>query len=267
MPIIPSNWTGSAAVNAIGGSGGLTGYAYAKQLTTTIAELDTFIDLIGVCDEPISREVSLDLISGKFKLYWKSLDNTYTQITYAQIHKDDLIFNTGYNFVDLTLGQLGLSIKCSELTEISLVLRWDKDIEFDLYSEPVPPTPLITVIDNTFFINETINMNYPNGVTCYAYFIDNPALTPELISDWEQIIVNAQPARPPEQWQMYQGYNANPRYICPTIDNQYQFKFYPEETLSGNISFYYWGDQGEFFETLRIISFNSTTNTFILGLV
>ncbi len=265
MPIIPSNWTGLNTVNAIGlsgGSGGLTGYAYAKQLTTTITELDTFIDLIGPCNEPISREVSLDLITGRLKLYWKNLDGTYTQL-----HRDNLIFNTGYKVVDLTLGQLGLSIKCSEVTELFLVLRWDKDIEFDLYSEPVPPTPLITVIDNTFFINETINMNYPDGVTCYAYFIDNPALTPELISDWEQIIVNSQPVRQTEQWQMYQGYDANPQYICPTIDNQYQFKFYPEETLSGNISFYYWGDQGEFFETLRIISFNSTTNTFILGLV
>jgi hypothetical protein len=129
MPIIPSNWTGLDTVNAIGGSGGLTGYAYAKQLTTTITELDTFIDLIGVCNEPISREVSLDLITGRLKLYWKNLDGTYTQL-----HRDNLIFNTGYKVVDLTLGQLGLSIKCSEVTELFLVVRWDKDIAFNLYS-------------------------------------------------------------------------------------------------------------------------------------
>jgi hypothetical protein len=159
MPIIPSNWTGSAAVNAIGigGGSGSTSYAYANSLNATITELDTFIDLVGVCDEPISREVSLDLISGKVKLYWKNLDNTY-----AQIHKDDLIFNTGYNFVDLTLGQLGLSIKCSELTEISLVLRWDKDIEFNLYSgEDLVINPKVRLLLPT-------GANYPTGANSNA---------------------------------------------------------------------------------------------------
>jgi hypothetical protein len=101
--------------------------------------------------------VSLDLISGKVKLYWKNLDNTY-----AQIHKDDLIFNTGYNFVDLTLGQLGLSIKCSELTEISLVLRWDKDIEFNLYSgEDLVINPKVRLLLPT-------GANYPTGANSNA---------------------------------------------------------------------------------------------------
>lgn len=161
MPIIPSNWTGSAVVNAIGigGGSGSTSFAYAKQLNATITELDTFIDIVGVCDESISREVSLDLISGSIKLYWKNLDNTY-----AQIHKDDLIFNSGYNFVDLTLGQLGLSIKCSEITEISLVLRWDKDIEFDLYSsngEDLVINPKVRLLLPT-------GANYPTGANSNA---------------------------------------------------------------------------------------------------
>ena len=148
MPIIPSNWTGLDTVNAIGGSGGLTGYAYAKQLTTTITELDTFIDLIGVCNEPISREVSLDLITGRLKLYWKNLDGTYTQL-----HRDNLIFNTGYKVVDLTLGQLGLSIKCSEVTELFLVVRWDKDVNFNIYTPPVIPLPLLVEITNNNIVS------------------------------------------------------------------------------------------------------------------
>lgn len=161
MPIIPSNWTGSVAVNAIGigGGSGSTSYAYANSLNATITELDTFIDLVGVCDEPISREVSLDLISGKVKLYWKGLDNSYTQIQiFTRQSGDALVFTSGYNFVDLTLGQLGLSIKCSELTEISLVLRWDKDIEFNLYSgEDLVINPKVRLLLPT-------GANYPTGV-------------------------------------------------------------------------------------------------------
>jgi hypothetical protein len=165
MPIIPSNWTGSAAVNAIGigGGSGSTSYAYANSLNATITELDTFIDLVGVCDEPISREVSLDLISGKVKLYWKGLDNSYTQIQiFTRQSGDALVFTSGYNFVDLTLGQLGLSIKCSELTEISLVLRWDKDIEFNLYSgEDLVINPKVRLLLPT-------GANYPTGANSNA---------------------------------------------------------------------------------------------------
>lgn len=179
MPIIPSNWTGSVAVNAIGiGGSGSTSFAYAKQLNATITELDTFIDLIGTCDEPISREVSLNLISGSIKLYWKGLDDSYTQIQiFTRQSGDALVFNSGYNFVDLTLGQLGLSIKCSEITEISLVLRWDKNIAFDIYTPDVPVPSLTVEISNNNIINfinyESIEsftliigetFNYSNGV-------------------------------------------------------------------------------------------------------
>jgi|694.fasta_scaffold109514_3 hypothetical protein len=187
MPIIPSNWTGLDTVNAIGGSGGLTGYAYAKQLTTTITELDTFIDLIGPCNEPISREVSLDLITGRLKLYWKNLDGTYTQL-----HRDNLIFNTGYKIVDLTLGQLGLSIKCSEVSELFLVVRWDKDIEFNIYNPPSPP-----LADNEISINSVIN-----GSLAYQYFNGNIIEYHYELSNWDEMpiklytLVGAIPGQP-----------------------------------------------------------------------
>lgn len=218
MPIIPSNWTGLDTVNAIGlsgGSGGLTGYAYAKQLTTTITELDTFIDLIGVCNEPISREVSLDLITGRLKLYWKNLDGTYTQL-----HRDNLIFNTGYKVVDLTLGQLGLSIKCSEVTELFLVVRWDKNLPFDLHI-PVVPVSVTVVNDIVTFANysdiETftvsINLDGLNAVSWYWYLFlapqlkwnqsygmdDGDGIVPSVVTQYEQDYETSIPSNP-FQW-------------------------------------------------------------------
>ena len=272
MPIIPSNWTGSVAVNAIGigGSSGSTSYAYANSLNATITELDTFIDLVGVCDEPISREVSLDLISGKVKLYWKGLDDSYTQIQiFTRQSGDALVFNSGYNFVDLTLGQLGLSIKCSEITEISLVLRWDKDIEFDLYSEPVPPTPLITVIDNTFYVDQSQAVNYPDLVTCYAYFVDVPSIddikpyyyiyfsTSEGNAVYGTWIINSNP------------YDNNYDEIYPTIENKFTFSFFPSDIVEGNNFNRLWNvpDWTSGSEQLSIISYDDSTKTFILGLI
>jgi hypothetical protein len=272
MPIIPSNWTGSAAVNAIGigGGSGSTSYAYANSLNATITELDTFIDLVGVCDEPISREVSLDLISGKVKLYWKGLDDSYTQIQiFTRQSGDALVFNSGYNFVDLTLGQLGLSIKCSEITEISLVLRWDKDIEFDLYSEPVPPTPLITVIDNTFYVDQSQVINYPDPVTCYAYFVDAPILTHK---PYQYIYISdANGNRLSDTWIINSDPNDNNTdEIYPTINDKFTFSFLPSDiTTTGNNFYRLWNvpDWKSEDEQLSIISYNDSTKTFILGLI
>lgn len=271
MPIIPSNWTGSVAVNAIGigGGSGSTSFAYAKQLNATITELDTFIDLIGTCDEPISREVSLDLISGSIKLYWKGLDDSYTQIQiFTRQSGDALVFNSGYNFVDLTLGQLGLSIKCSEITEISLVLRWDKDIEFDLYSEPVPTPPLVTVIDNTFYIDQSQVINYPDPITFYAYFVDIPTTTnkPYQYISFAAFAGNALP----DTWIINSDPNDdNTNEIYPTINDKFTFSFLPSDITNGvyfnrrwNIPDYMSGD-----EQLRIISYDDLTKIFILGLI
>lgn len=141
MPIIPANWTGQQTINAVSSSGGgFPVYQFSKSLQITLTELDTFIDLIGICNESINRELSLDIISGRVKLFWKNknLDNSYTQIT-----RDDLTFDT--NFVDLTLGQLGLSVKISEPTELFVVVRWDNDVNFDIYEEPIPEGIIIEV--------------------------------------------------------------------------------------------------------------------------
>jgi hypothetical protein len=272
MPIIPSNWTGLDTVNAIGGSGGLTGYAYAKQLTTTITELDTFIDLIGPCNEPISREVSLDLITGRLKLYWKNLDGTYTQL-----HRDNLVFNTGYKVVDLTLGQLGLSIKCSEVTELFLVVRWDKDIEFNVYGGGVPTTPLIMVIDNTFYIDQSEIANHPEGVTCYAYFDTIPAATNRtqiklFITnlDWssglpEEWVIDRSESPPLEEW-----VESIPpsEEVYPTIDNKFSFNLLPN-TITEGLFYRFWSipDWKSGNEQLSIISYDDLTKNFILGLI
>lgn len=296
MPIIPSNWTGNVTVNAIGiGVGGSTTYAYAKQLNATITELNTFIDLVGVCNESISREVSLDLITGKVKLYWKNLDNTYTQI-----HKDNLIFNTGYNFIDFTLGQLGLSIKCSEITSLFLVVRWDKGIEFSLYSEPVPTAPLVTVIDNAFYVDQSQVINYPDPVTFSAYFVDVPPITnkPYLYTYFYTTSGDALPDRwiiNPSETEtcgtcLGSGYildswgdlvDCNVCYglgtitgpdtgeTYPTIDNKFIFNFLPSNVTVSNSFYRRWSipDWKTGDEQLRIISYNDSTKTFILGVI
>lgn len=287
MPIIPSNWTGSVAVNAIGigGGSGSTSYAYANSLNATITELDTFIDLVGVCDEPISREVSLDLISGKVKLYWKGLDNSYTQIQiFTRQSGDALVFTSGYNFVDLTLGQLGLSIKCSELTEISLVLRWDKDIEFDLYSEPVPPVvvpDLITVINNVIHIDETLGLAITDPVACVAYFPDNVGA---VTGDWQKLYLadfSVEGSITNSPWFRIWVYSGFPDYIS-TFAYPTQFNPYTFEITSDYIQYYVdnlfpltatfkmagqWGDNDPIYQDVNIVSYDKTTNTFILGLV
>jgi hypothetical protein len=138
MPIIPSDWSGQKIVNATGlsGSGGFPVYAYAKSIEIIITDLDIFIDLIGFCPESINREVSLNLISGSAQLFFINGNGSYELIT-----KEYLTFNTTNSFVDATLGRLGLSIKCNEITELFLGLRWDKNIAFDLYAPgALPPT-------------------------------------------------------------------------------------------------------------------------------
>jgi hypothetical protein len=174
MPVIPSDWTGQQTITTNLNGGGNPVYQFVKSNQITIIELDTFIDLIGVCNESISREVSLDLITGSIKLYWKGLDNSYTQI-----QKDNLIFDAGYNFVDFTLGQLGLSIKCSEVTELFLVIRWDKEIDFLIYSQKVTTgDDLMIPIDVRLAVGTGLNYMdidkapypvYDEGMSIYSY--------------------------------------------------------------------------------------------------
>lgn len=160
MPIIPTDWTGQETVNAIGsnGGGGFPVYANAKSIEITITNLDTFIDLIGFCPESINREVSLNLVSGSAQLFFINGNGSYELIT-----KEYLTFNTTNNFVDATLGRLGLSIKCNEITEIFLVVRWDKDIAFNLYSgEDLMINPKVRLLLPT-------GANYPSGENSGAY--------------------------------------------------------------------------------------------------
>jgi hypothetical protein len=277
MPIIPSNWTGLDTVNAIGlsgGSGGSIGYAYAKQLTTTITELDTFIDLVGVCNEPISREASLDLISGSIKLYWKNLDGTYTQI-----HRDSLIFNTGYNFVDFTLGQLGLSIKCSVVSELSLVLRWDKNINFTIYAPPVVVPDLITVVNNVIHINETLGLALTNPVVFFAYFPDNVG---SVTGDWQKLwLGNFEEEGSLTNSPMFDIFayddDYNLRYLYPTQFNPYVFNISSDQVqwyvdnffpLTGRFKMStQWGDNDPTYRDVNIVSYDKVNNIFILGLI
>jgi hypothetical protein len=186
MPIIPISWTGQQTVNAINsGGGGFPVYKFVKSLSITITELDAFIDLIGTCTESINREISID-ISGRCKLYWKNLNEDY-----SQIQKNEL--NFGAKFIDLTLGQLGLAIKVSEPTELFIVIRWDNDIEYNIIQPTLTGDELMIPVkvrlavgtgDNYIDINEgsydssdyqyLINLqklkNSDSGVTGYKLF-------------------------------------------------------------------------------------------------
>ncbi|MGL4502739.1 MAG: hypothetical protein ACRC78_03950 [Planktothrix sp.] len=168
MPLIPSTWTGQETVNAVGvGGGGFPVYQFAKSLNLTITELNTFIDLIGVSAESVNREVALDLISGSVQLFFKTLIGDYELIT-----KENLTFDAVNNFVDATLGQLGLAVKCSEITELFLVLRWDKDVIFSTYTYTgtYPGTG-----EDELMINPKVRLllptgqNYPDGENVDAY--------------------------------------------------------------------------------------------------
>ncbi|SKB11190.1 hypothetical protein PL11201_490078 [Planktothrix sp. PCC 11201] len=125
MPIIPSNWTGQQTINAIGISGGsgFPVYQFVSSNELTINEIDTYIDLVVSIPETVNREISLDIISGRCRLFWKNKDDSYRPVSPSNFN-----FLPGSNFVDVTLGQLGLSIKVSEPTEIFLIIRSDKDI-------------------------------------------------------------------------------------------------------------------------------------------
>lgn len=169
MPIIPANWTGIETVNAenMGGSG-FPIYQFSKSFSITISELNTFIDLIGFCDTPINREISLDILSGSLQLYWKNYDNTYTQIS-----RDNLNFNNGYGYVDTTLGQLGLSVKVSEPTELFLVIRWDKDFDFQIFTGDLMINPKVRLLFPT-------GTNYPINANAYDTELDTTIYTSNL---------------------------------------------------------------------------------------
>lgn len=167
MAIIPNNWTGQETVNTNINSNGNPCYQYAKTVITTINTLNEYIDLIGTCNEVINREVSMDVISGRAKLYWKNLDGTYQLINPTDVNWKD-------SFVDLSLGQLGLSITTTEPTEIFFNVRWDRDIEFPVYNDVIinpPDNNLIVVIDNAFYIDDNVAASGNNDlINCTAYF-------------------------------------------------------------------------------------------------
>ncbi|CAD5984824.1 hypothetical protein PCC9214_05343 [Planktothrix tepida] len=130
MPIIPAGWSGLQTVNAIdtGGAGsGSPIYQFAKSVSLTILELDTFIDLVGTSTEPINRELSLDIVSGGIRLYWKNLDDTYALIDQSELISED-------RFTDTSLGKLGLAIKAIEPSELFFAIKWDTDLDFYIYT-------------------------------------------------------------------------------------------------------------------------------------
>lgn len=263
MPIIPASWTGYDTVNAIGlgggSSGGSTSFAYAKSLNITITELDTFVDLIGVSSESIGRGFSLDLISGTAQLFWKQLDGSY-----ILIFKDDL--NFGSIFVDFTLGQLGLAVKCSEITELFLVLRWDKNIVFDFYDPTTLSIPdLISVIDNVVYIDETQGSVATDSVSCTAYFPDDIG---EVVGGWEGMYLDGLTDSQPFYIMTVSytpGYTLT--YIYPTSNNPYTFNINPWYLnpaifkMSKQIS-----DNDPVYQNVNIVSYDKVNNVFVLGL-
>lgn len=255
MPIIPSNWSGEKIVNATGmnSDSGFPVYKFAKTVKNIeITDSEAIIDLISFVEEPINREVNLEIKSGKAKLFWKNFDNSYQQINLEELSTKD-----SYN--DSTLGQLGLAIEIIEPTILNVWIRWDKDIDFNIYSND-PPTPqpeLITVVDNSFYVDETLGATYTDTITCYAYFPDN-ATQPG--TSWHILYaVNCEGF-----FQIFQGVYANPENVFPSQNNPFIFNFYPPQVLSGYFELYRTAGEEDYRLILKIVSFNPESNTFII---
>lgn len=138
MPIIPGDWTGQNSINISNSSGSSSAseiFSYSVSKAITVTDIDNYIDLIGYSTIDINREISLDILSGKVKLYWKNQDDSYTLINFS-----DLTFNNG--FIDSSIDKLGFAIKCSEISEIFFTCRWDKESDFYIYTENLPEEPI-----------------------------------------------------------------------------------------------------------------------------
>ncbi|MGL6137181.1 MAG: hypothetical protein ACRC2M_07805 [Planktothrix sp.] len=266
MPIIPSNWSGQNIVNATGlsDSGGFPVYQFAKSIEININELESFVDLIGTCNELINREISLKVLLGNCKLYWKNLDGSYAPITTS----DFLTIDNTYNFVDTTLGQLGLAVKCSEITELFLVLRWDKDVSFDIIgnNEVISIPQLLTVINNIIYIDDTLGALATEPLLCTAYFNDISNIpTPD---EWKNIYLES--VTDSAMFQVWQ-YNPNTytsTFIYPTINNPYIFNINPWWLgYGGFLLSQQWSENDPIDLLLKIKSFDLLTNTFILGII
>lgn len=254
MAIIPNNWTGQETVNTNINSNGNPCYQYAQTVITTINTLNEYIDLIGTCSEVINREVSMDIISGRTKLYWKNLDGSYQLINPTDINWKD-------SFIDLSLGQLGLSMITTESTEIFFNVRWDRNIEFPIYNDVIinpPDNNLIVVIDNAFYIDENIAASGNNDlINCTAYFSDG--FTQPSISWHLLYAVNCT-----GEFGIIRGEVGNPNYVYPSQGDPFTFSFYPQETIQGHFEIYRVSGELDFKETLRIVSFDNLTNTFVI---
>jgi hypothetical protein len=158
------------------------------------------------------------------------------------------------------------------------VLRWDKDIEFDLYSEPVPPVvvpDLITVINNVIHIDETLGLASTNSITCTAYFPDD---VEAVTGGWQKLYLTNYSDSPGFDIWVYSGH---PDYIStfayPTQFNPYIFNIFPywiqdsidnfQPTTATFVMYQQRGENDPTYQDVNIVSYDKTTNTFILGLV
>lgn len=165
MPIIPSGWTGLQTVNAIGTGGSSNPYKYCKSFKIDINDLTEFIELIGKCENTISRELSISVISGSVDVFWKNYNNELFIINSKPLLIDDIL-------IDNTLGMLGIAIKVLSPCKIFVTIRWDKNLDFYIYTgEELVVSPKIRLLLPTG-ANYPVNSNLPaydTGVDTTTY--------------------------------------------------------------------------------------------------
>lgn len=128
MPIIPNGWTEKNIVNAVGTGGTTTPFKYCKTLTIIAPDnLTDYITLIGKCNEPINRQLTINVINGKIDVYWINYNDELFIV-------NTIPLTTGDNLKDNDLDCLGIAFKCHKASEFFVTLRWDTDEDFYIYT-------------------------------------------------------------------------------------------------------------------------------------
>lgn len=154
MPIVPSDWIGSESVNAVGLGGSSNPYAFCKTFSFISNNTTDFIELIGYCNESINREITVEIKNGIVDFYWKNKSNELFIVGTLPLLNQD-------RFIDNNLDCLGLTVKVLQECELFITLRWDKDVNFNIWLDDTPQSLVVTVNgDEVTFTNYQDTENF-----------------------------------------------------------------------------------------------------------
>ncbi|MBD2481541.1 hypothetical protein [Planktothrix sp. FACHB-1365] len=139
MPIIPSTYVGLSSVNVVGSTESAnTSYGFCTSFSVSLKN-NEFIKIIGECTESIKRKIAIDIISGSAYIYWTKNETQLCLISQKELKEGDQL-------IDNDLDKLGVTIKATNLPcEFFVALKWDKDINFYIYSENIEEELMIPV--------------------------------------------------------------------------------------------------------------------------